>query len=246
MIIGSILQARTRSTRFPRKVYEDLNGKYTMQRVLEGVKENKKLDFIILAMPEYDRKEVLDRLDKGELDKYIDNRFRLYFGSSDNLISRYLGAAEKYNIDLIVRVTCDCPFGGAVIDPMIDKYLKSGFNLNRDFLGNNNTVSSVPFPDGTDNELFGTPMLYRAMCAQTTDYEKEHCTPYLYRNNTQFGVRSYDNCKPNKTIDMRFADFSFDTSEDKNIILKICKEYDKLNDKLMMIDRLNVAIKNVK
>ena len=56
-MIGVIIQARTWSSRYPRKIYEDLSGITTLYRVLEGVTANHMPHTIILAMPNYDEKE---------------------------------------------------------------------------------------------------------------------------------------------------------------------------------------------
>ena len=124
-MIGVIIQARTGSTRFPRKIYEDINGKCTLERVLEGVKKAEIPNKIILAMPKCDDQEFINLLASGVFESAIDDRFDMYFGDPDDLVDRYFQAARLHGIDLIVRVTADCPLiQGKIIDEMLIEYLK--------------------------------------------------------------------------------------------------------------------------
>ena len=43
-------------------------------------------------------------------------------GDPDDVISRYIGACEKYNLDAVVRITGDCPL---VLPELLDYVLKS-------------------------------------------------------------------------------------------------------------------------
>jgi spore coat polysaccharide biosynthesis protein SpsF len=224
MKIGVIIQARTGSTRYPRKIYEDINGKNTLQRVLEGVTSAKIPHNIILAMPEYDREEFARRF--GDFRDIVDGRFFSYFGSPDNLLERYFYSARAKSVDLVVRVTGDCPLiQGWVIDDMITHYMKNNLNA---FLANNRIVSAAPYPNGTDVEVFPYWMLAETYRLATTDYDKEHVCPFMYSG--KYEVVQFLNKKPNTMISMKHDDISFDTVDDYHLICKIAKEYDKCGD----------------
>lgn len=227
-MIGIIIQARTGSNRFPRKTYEDINGKYTLQRVLEGAKATQLPHKIILAMPEYDKVEFEERAQRGDFVGYIDDRFSAYFGSPDDLVDRYFQAARKNGLDLIIRVTADCPLiQGKVIDEMLCEYLKNGYN---GFMGNNALVSNVPYPDGTDVEIFPYWMLAETWQLTNSPHDREHVAPFMYRRGTEYDLHSFQNHRPNTMISTRFPDISFDTKEDLELIKKIATEYDKHNN----------------
>lgn len=229
-MIGVIIQARTGSTRYPRKIYEDINGKSTLVRVLEGVMKAELPHKIILAMPEYDREEFF-QINDSESKAFADERLGLYFGHPDDLVERYFQAARTFNLDLIVRITADCPLiQGEIIDEMLCEYLKNGYN---GFMASNITISDVPYPDGTDVEIFPYWML--AETRQLTDdpHHREHVTPFMYRRGTGYKMHPFHNRRPNTMISMKFKDFSFDTQEDYRLLLALTKEYDKhgnLND----------------
>lgn len=235
-MIGQIIQARTGSSRYPRKIYEDICGKTTLFRVLEGCKSSIVPHKIILAMPQYDKDEFMARHQNGEFAGAVDDRFAIYFGSADDLVDRYFQAARTHGIDLVVRITADNPLiQGKIIDEMLLEYLKCGYN---GFMGNNGLVSSNPFPYGTDVEMFPYWMLAETHTLSTSPYDREHCTPYMYSKNKPYSVYEFKNQRPNTIISTRFKDFSFDTPEDLALIKKIVESYDKHGD-------LNKAIEEV-
>lgn len=224
-MIGIICQARTKSTRFPRKIYEDINGTYTLQRVLKGLTASQLPHKIILAMPKYDESEFMERLERGDFIGCIDNRFATYFGSSDDLVDRYFQAARKFGVDTVVRCTADCPLvQGSLIDEMLCEYLKNNYN---GFCSNIYTVSDVPYPCGISAEIFPYWMLAETWQLTKDPYHREHVTPFMYRRGTQYNIHSFRNCKPNSIISTRFPDFSFDTPDDLSLIKAICENYDK-------------------
>lgn len=239
MTIGVIIQARTGSSRYPRKIYEDINGKTTLQRVLGGVTEAKTPHKIILAMPDYDEREFRERV--HEFDEYTDDRFSTYFGSPNDLLERYFCAARKNGLDIIVRVTADCPLiQGKIIDEMLIEYIKYEY---QGIMGSNSTISRLPYPDGTDVEIFRYWMLAETkMLTDNLDPNhpyREHVAPYMYRDGTQYRVYEFLNRSPNTTISTRFKDFSFDTPEDLKLIKKIADIYDKnnnLNEALISVE----------
>jgi spore coat polysaccharide biosynthesis protein SpsF len=223
-MIGIIIQARTGSNRFPRKIYQDILGKYTLQRVLEGASSAKLPHKIILAMPEYDFKEFAERQARGDFAAFTDDRFATYFGSPDDLVDRYFQSARKYGIDIIVRVTADCPLiQGKIIDEMLCEYLKNGYN---GFMGNNELVSSNPYPDGTDIEIFPYWMLAETWQLTKDPHHREHVTPFMYRRGTQYPIYSFLNQRPNTIIANKGLHFSFDTQEDYELVTRLAKNYD--------------------
>lgn len=225
MTCGILIQARSGSSRFPKKIYEDINGKSTLRRVLEGVDKSVLAHKIILAMPTYDMGEFSKRSRAGEFDGVCMGRFYTYFGSPDDLVDRYFMAAREHNIDLIVRVTADCPLiPGNLIDEMLTEYLQKGYN---GFMGNNCSVSGLPYPSGTDVEIFPYWMLGETWRMTKDPYHREHVTPYMYRTDTKYTIHQFLNCRPNTMISMRFPDFSFDTPNDLINIKHIVEEYDK-------------------
>jgi len=244
MTIGIIIQARTGSSRFPRKIYEDINGKSTLYRVLENVKDAKVPHLIILAMPTYDEDEFKDKLVKGEFTEAIDGRFRSHFGSPDDLLARYYGAAMSWDLDLIVRVTADCPLvQGKIIDEMLIEYLKKGYN---GYMGCNEVLAKSPYPDGVDCEIFPYWMLAEAHILATDPIHREHVGPWMYRRGTEYNLYAFENNRPHIMISKKFMNFSFDTPEDLALIKAITKNYDRHGDLSKALLETNFKIREWK
>lgn len=94
-------------------------------------------------------------------------------GSEDDVLSRYLTAAEDTDADVIMRVTSDCP----VIDPDIcAEVLRARAAANADYACNN-----MPrrWPHGLDCEAFTRAALERAAALATGPDAREHVTPWL-------------------------------------------------------------------
>jgi len=227
-MIGIIIQARTGSKRFPNKIYEDIHGKTTLYRVLEGCMSADLPHKIILAMPTYDKDVFEEKFDNGAFMGAVDGRFTTYFGDPDDLVDRYFNAARDNNIDLIVRVTADCPLiQGKIIDEMLVEYLKCDHNA---YMCNNEFISNRPYPDGTDVEIFPYWMLVETKQMTSDPYHREHVTPYMYRRGTSYSIISFNNLRPNTMVNTRFPDLSFDTPVDLNLIKKVAKGYDQHGD----------------
>lgn len=233
-MIGIIVQARTKSTRFPRKIYADINGKYTLQRVLDGATDSRLAHKIILAMPKYDRDEITERVKKGELNDYLTHRgFSIYCGEPDDVLKRYYDVAGINGLDLVVRLTADCPFvQGSVIDEMLTLYLTEGYNGYM-----YNRIKQPIYPSGLDVEIFPWWLLTNAHQNATSKEEREHVTPFMRKLDIKY-IYPFTNHNKKNVVDDRFDDFSFDTEKDYELIKKIAVEYDKTGD-------LNKAIKAV-
>src|SRR5574343_1439413 len=97
MKVVAIVQARTTSERFPMKIFAGLSKRPMLAHVLERAAAIQGVDQVVLAVPENDVRLV------SHLWPHV------YGGSEKDVLSRYAGAAEKYEADIIVRVTGDCP-----------------------------------------------------------------------------------------------------------------------------------------
>ena len=78
-------------------------------------------------------------------------KINFFRGSLKDVLSRYYYCAKKFNADLIVRITSDCP----LIDPeIIDFSIKEYLKKKVDYLSNTNPPDGATYPDGTDVEIF--------------------------------------------------------------------------------------------
>lgn len=173
MKIGVIIQARMSSTRLPEKVMKELpfgSGVTVLEQVIRRVKQSKKIDEIIIA--------TTTDLEDNQIVKIAEKeKIKWFKGSKDNVLERYYLAAKENGLDVVVRITSDCPcIDAEVIDDVINLHFKS----NSDYTSNSLVRT---FPHGLDTEVFSFKVLEEAYRNATEKFEKEHVTPYIYKTN---------------------------------------------------------------
>lgn len=176
MKIGCIVQARTTSTRLPQKVLKTLDyntGLTVLEEVIRRVKLAKKLDIIIIATTD-------NKADDNIVHIAQNNNIEFFRGSENDVLSRYLKAAQKYKLDHIVRITSDCPFiDPYVIDDLIDFYLDSKF----DYASN---CINRTYPHGLDCEVFSLDNLEKINLITNDKFYREHVTSFFYTHPENF------------------------------------------------------------
>ncbi len=213
MKITAIIQARTSSTRLPKKVLLPLpyDTKITvLQQVIRRTKKSNTIDDIIIATTTDKEDEKIVEIAKKESVKW----FR---GSKKNVLERYYKAAKENKSDVIVRITSDCP----CIDwNIIDKTVATHLKQNADYTSN--TIKRT-FPHGLDVEVFNFDALEEAYCNATKDFEKEHVCPYIHTTNKdKFKIASVEAPPQLTAPDIRIT---LDTKEDYALL---CVVFDYL------------------
>jgi len=175
MSLIAIIQARVSSTRLPRKVLKEVEGKTILEHVINRVKAAKNLDDIVVAATV--KKEDL------EIVKLCANLgISVFCGSEDDVLDRYYQAARLFKADHIVRITSDCPLiDFKIIDDVTDLYFKEKV----DYVSN--TIPET-FPDGEDVEVFSFKALKIAWKKAKMSSEREHVTPYIRKNSNIFKI----------------------------------------------------------
>ncbi len=197
-----ITQARMDSTRLPGKVLKMVLGKPLLQHHLERLKSTRRADGVIVAMTR-------EESDAPLVDFCEKHHQPYYRGSQHDVLERFLGAAEAYKADHVVRVTSDCP----LIDPgLIDQLVGDYVSVNPpcDYASN---VLERSYPRGLDCEVFSIHALRQAHKHATLPSEREHVTPYIYKHPESFRLRSYK--QPDDWSHYRWA---VDTLEDFELV----------------------------
>jgi len=170
MKIGAIIQARTASTRFPKKILKELpygSGITVLEQVIRRLKKSELLDEIIVATTTNSADDVVVEISNREEIKY----FR---GSEKNVLERYYLCAKENKVDVIVRITSDCPcVDWDIVDMVIEKHLQKQADYT------SNTLERT-FPHGLDVEVVSFRALEKAHCEASEDFEREHVCPYIY------------------------------------------------------------------
>jgi spore coat polysaccharide biosynthesis protein SpsF len=171
MKTGIIIQARLNSSRLPEKVLKKLpsGGSRTA------------LEHVVRRCLKAGADEVLVATTTGEADVLIVNEadrlgVNSFRGSENDVLERYYGAAFQAGLDVIMRITSDCPcHDPQVLRGMFEFYRRSG----ADYVSN---IVERSYPHGLDAEVFSFAALERAHREAENKPFREHVTPYLYKS----------------------------------------------------------------
>jgi spore coat polysaccharide biosynthesis protein SpsF len=100
--LGFLITARLKSTRFPLKILQDLNGKTVIERVIERAKEVQGISEIVLCTS-------TNPQDRPLVDLSCKNNIYYYCGDEVDVLKRLLDAALFYGIDYFLSITADNP-----------------------------------------------------------------------------------------------------------------------------------------
>ena len=198
----AIIQARMGSSRMPGKILKEIAGKPVLWHLLENIKHSRELTDIVVATTGKKEDDALEEFAR----EYGVNYFR---GSEDNVLERFHKAAKAVgasDTDIIVRITADDIF----MDPYIIDALITFFDSTYPYYRLMSNSLTPGFPYGLYFELFDVASLKEAYQNATTEFQKEHVTPYIRENEEKF---------PAIAIESRGVDFSdiylsIDTPED--------------------------------
>jgi spore coat polysaccharide biosynthesis protein SpsF len=211
----AIVQGRIGSTRLPGKILKKINDKFVLDYVFDRLKFSKELDNIVLATTTEKKDDILEQYSSK---KGIDH-FR---GSEEDVLNRYYHAAKKYNADIIVRITSDCP----LIDPdIVDKVIRQHNTDKFDYTAN--TIKRT-FPRGLDVEVFNFDVLEIDFKNATEKYQREHVTPYIIEHPEKFKLKNVEAKGKLYRPDIRIT---IDTIEDFELIKKIIQNFHNLSFK---------------
>ena len=187
MSIGIVVQARTKSTRFPNKVFYQLSDKKVIEHIIEEcVKVKNTKTFIAVPSEDVDAFKFL-------CPKY---GISVFGGDEKNVLCRYYSLVSSYKLETIIRITGDCPcINAKLIENIITFYRENDF----DYCSNmtithatsvkdaHNHTSDTFLSDGFSCEIFSVEALKQAFYNTTDEYGKEHVTSWI-KNNLNCGL----------------------------------------------------------
>ncbi len=220
MKIVCTIEARMKSSRLPGKVLLPVCGKPLLELMIERLRQVPELDGIVIATTADPSCQPIEDLAKRL-------RVGCFRGSEDDVIDRYLGAAQTLGAGVIVRVTSDCPlFDGALLDKMLAEFNATN---GLDYFSN---VQERRFPRGLDAKIFTVAALALAHRKAKEPHEREHVTPYIYQHPEQFRLGSFVS-----KVDLSDHRWTLDTQEDLQFIEAV---YAALGPRCTTADVLNL------
>tara|TARA_B100000470_G_C19741428_1_gene369403 strand:- start:340 stop:1071 length:732 start_codon:yes stop_codon:yes gene_type:complete len=221
-----ILQARLGSKRFPGKVLKKINGKTILEYTIKRLKKTKLSKNIIVATTKREEDQKIIKVAK----KTNCHTFR---GSTNNVLNRYYKAAVHYKVKNIVRICSDCP----LIDPkIINKVYFFYLKNNYDYVSNKIFPS---YPIGMGVEILNFQSLEKANKLTKNSYDKEHVTPYIYKNPKKFKIKNVGLKK--KLLNYRIV---LDYIEDFKLISNIQKHFNKQRKDFTLKDIIKYINRN--
>ena len=206
----AIIQARMGSTRLQGKALVDIAGKTMLDRVVTRVGQARLVDAIMVATTTEDRDDPLAQ----EAHRLGVAVFR---GSEEDVLDRYVRAAQACRADVVVRITSDCPLiDPGVIDDVVTRFVAE----DADYASNTLERS---YPRGLDVEVMTTAALERSRREADAAYQRVHVTPFLYEHPKLFKLVSVVSAGPRS--DLRWT---VDTPEDLALVRAL---YARLSDR---------------
>ena len=235
-----IIQARMSSTRLPGKSMMPLADKPLVYRMVERLKNCKKIDEIVLATSDQPEDQVLVELAKELQVSYFQ-------GNLLDVRDRYLKTAEKFQADFILRIPADNPMHDSnEIDKLVEFHLEhnpSGFSSNLA------QVNNSGYLDGIGAEIFSTKLLQESVARSSSDTVKEHVHRNFFDYSSQTPVDSSwcPIASPKAPAELRRPDIILDVNT-MDDYTKIKRIYDNLypkNPNFTTVDVINFLDKGI-
>lgn len=177
MNIGIIIQARLGSTRLPRKVLREFYGRETLlETVINNLRKAGEVPIVVATSV---------NPNNDELESFLLKRsITVFRGSEDDVLSRFIGAADENGIDGIVRICSDNPFlDWHGVSALITKARAS----DADYIGYRiNNTPSIKTHFGFWGEYVTLEALKRVAASTDEKTAHEHVTIHIYTHPEEY------------------------------------------------------------
>lgn len=207
-----VIQARMSSTRFPGKIMSPILGYPLLYRVVQRVIQSNIKDIVIATTTNTEDDIIPCMLKCYNLD------IPIIRGNENDVLSRYILAADTYKADAVIRITADCPLVDfRFINEAVDIFQQNDV----DYVSFDNTM----YIEGVcDAEVIKTTILKKVF-TETADYKhREHVTTYITDNLSKFKTI----IKEPSVIPLQFIaspHLSVDTIQDLNYVRQIYQHF---------------------
>ena len=229
-VIG-VIQGRMESTRLPGKIMMDIAGKPMLERVFTRASRSKTIQQTWIAT-------TTNPSDGPVADFCAGNHIPVFRGNAYDVLDRFYQLVRDKDIQVIVRITADCP----VIDPvLIDEALNTLIREKLDF-GCNRLPPPFyrTYPIGLDVEVCTMSALEESWKRAEKPYQREHVMPYLYEGvefvrlnpelETGISSRGYKIGLLHTSPDYGKYRWTVDTAEDLEFIRKVFEHFKGKDD----------------
>ncbi|MBI9098977.1 MAG: methyltransferase domain-containing protein [Spirochaetaceae bacterium] len=170
VVTAVCLQVRLDSARLPEKALITIEDMTIIEHAMRALCEVHGDLFLLLTT-----EECLERL-KPLAAKW---GFKIFCGPKDDVLLRFVQAADAYNIGTIIRATGDNPLVSASIaNEVLDEHFLLGVDYS----------NWTDAPLGTGVEIVEARVLKQALKETDNKYDHEHVTPWIYKNPGVFSL----------------------------------------------------------
>jgi spore coat polysaccharide biosynthesis protein SpsF len=210
--VGVVTQARTGSRVLPGKVLIEAAGRTMLDHHLDRLIAAG-LDVYVATTDSADDDRVADLAQRRGI--------AVFRGSEEDVLSRFAGCVRAHDLDVVVRVTSDCPLidGGVVADG-VTRFLQLR-EQHGDDVYLSNTLERT-YPRGFDFEVVAGSALLRADREATAGRDREHVTPWLYAG----PHRLLHIVQVRRSVDRSSYRVTLDTVEDLELIRRLFEDHD--------------------
>ena len=169
--VFAFIQARSGSFRLPNKVLRSLPegaDKTILDHIHKRLSVVLDTSCIVFLIPTTDI----------PLQEFLASRhYQFFLGSEENVLDRYIQAAQKYKAEIIIRLTGDNPFLDTdYLELLIETFLSSDSDI----------MSFQNLPLGTTGEIFRFQSLIKKPLNELEPRHLEHVTLHLKEDSSQY------------------------------------------------------------
>lgn len=180
-IIG-LVQARTNSSRLPKKVLAQIEGKPLVWHIINRLKQVQKITDVVISTTNNDADKQLCSFAESENIPY-------YAGSEDDILDRLYQTGKKFNATILIKVNGDCPLvDPTVIDRGLEMYLEAKKTPDLVVNSMKNT-----FPDGMQFGIFNFQTLCKLWSEIQDKFWREFIYMYMTENSDKFEIINVEN-----------------------------------------------------
>ncbi len=172
-----IVQARMASRRLPGKVLIELEGKPLILHTIEQLRKSRAADNVVLATSDRHSDDPVSSL-------CSDNGIECVRGPEEDVLKRFIIAADRFKPMLVVRICGDEPlFDPAILDESIRQHKEAQADYST-------TIGQVP--NGMDVEIIDYRILKKLDSLAELQPHREHVTKYIIDNPDDFRILRID------------------------------------------------------
>lgn len=207
----AIIQARMGSTRLPGKVLRPIAGRPMIDHVLERARHIPGVDEVAVATSIASSEEPL-------VAHLTDQNIPYVRGSENDVLLRYVQAAEHFEAERVMRITSDCP----LLDPQVAGQVLVAFEATKcDYASN--TLKRT-WPRGLDTEVLSVEVLRDAERRADAKADREHVTRYVWRHPETYRIQHVT-----QEVDHSHHRWTVDEEDDLELVRRILEALHERN-----------------